>query len=432
VGENLPEMSISGTETGMKSMEENRKDGIEGVLGDEARELEDEEISGQEDVMMNGRVLDNWEKGPQYVLKLYNLTEFLDKHTMGDHILHGKFDDVLLMKMVGYNQRKLGNLMSEWGQAAMKKRNQAHLGDAHMIDRFRVDGDFKIRLMKAKGGEGQTQIVPLTVNNVRIHGREPLTRAIKGLIFRMKVAKYTKVEYLAHSVEIGDREETSFRKMAIQVENVGKSITKTVSAKVESLITEFERSTKRLKTFHATCLESVTAETNQLLSTLESNKALIQSALEEHDVVIESGISIGGGNGRHSGGQLGSHSCGDRGIGDRCVGSHSGSDRDSSNEHDSDADDARSVFDDDPIVWVLPNGDVVDYDVKVVDEALAAMKEIKHQCRMTAYQTRDRSFYNGHNDMMFTKSFLQMKTLPQFAWEEWRHLADFLISGRPA
>ncbi len=55
-------MSISGTETGMKSMEENRKDGIAGVLGDEARELEDEEISGQEDVMMNGRVLDNWGK----------------------------------------------------------------------------------------------------------------------------------------------------------------------------------------------------------------------------------------------------------------------------------------------------------------------------------------------------------------------------------
>ena len=103
-----------------------------------------------------------------------------------------------------------------------------------------------------------------------------------------------------------------------------------------------------MKTFHATCLESVTAETNQLLSTLKSNKAQIQSALKEHDVVIESGISIGGGNGRHSGGH---------------IGSHSGSDKDSSNEHDSDADDARSVFNNDPIVWVLPNGDIVDYDV---------------------------------------------------------------------
>ena len=435
----------------------------EGVIVGEpnaVRDLEDDDddISGQEEVVVDGRILDYWETGPQFILKLFDLTDFLDEHKMNGYILHGSIDDVLLMQMVGYNQRKLGRLMSEWGEAAMNKRDQQF--GTHMIDRFRADGDFRLLLKKAPGIDGPTRTLPLTKSSVSHYGTEALTRAIKGLVYRLSQTKKMKSEYLTYSMSIGVIEEKSFNRMARKVKNVGNTITKTVRSKVNSLITEFERSTKKLKTFHATCLESVRAETNQLLTTLENNKAMIQGALEEHDDNKTEGTAAAAaasekqlagfvkGSGNHNDYDCDSDSVEEHddnktegttaaaaattsekqlaGL-DKGSGNHNDYDCDSDSCHS--LEEERSVYDDDPVVWKLPNGDDALYDVLVVENGLVALRSIQLQWTTTPYHYRDRSFYNEQKHTIWATNLLDLENMPQVAWEEWQDFAHFITKG---
>ena len=398
---------------------------VEGVIVGEPKtvhdlEDDDDDISGQEEVVVDGRILDYWETGPQFILKLFDLTDFLDKQKMNGYILHGSIDDVLLMQMVGYNQRKLGRLMSEWGEAAMNKRDQQF--GTHMIDRFRADGDFRLLLKKAPGIDGPTRTLPLTKSSVSHYGTEALTRAIKGLVYRLSQTKKMKSEYLTYSMSIGVIEEKSFNRMARKVKNVGNTITKTVRSKVNSLITEFERSTKKLKTFHATCLESVRAETNQLLTTLEKNKAMIQGALEEHDDNKTEGTTA-------AAAAAAAAATSEKQLAGLDEGSGNHNDYDCDSDSCRSLEEERSVYDDDPVVWKLPNGDDALYDVLVVENGLVALRSIQLQWTTTPYHYRDRSFYNEQKDTIWATNLLDLENMPQVAWEEWQEFAHFITKG---
>ena len=97
-----------------------------------------------------------------------------------------------------------------------------------------------------------------------------------------------------------------------------------------------------------------------------------------------------------------------------------------------DGDEERSVYDDDPIVWKLPNGDDANYDIMVVDEAIDALRSVEKTWSETPIDDRDRSFYKTQEEIIVdsTKALLQLEQMPRVVFEEWYKLAMFFISSK--
>ena len=91
----------------------------------------------------------------------------------------------------------------------------------------------------------------------------------------------------------------------------------------------------------------------------------------------------------------------------------------------------RSVYDDDPIVWRLPNGQDAHYDVLEVDQAMEALRGVQLAWTQAPIQDRDRSFYKQQDKTIVenTKILLEQEQMPSIVFEEWHQLASYFISS---
>ena len=247
-------------------------------MQESAAEHEDETFSGSSehsdrpDVLPQTSEFNDEEIEPAtddpYSLRVYDLDRYLRKHA-------SNVDDKKLHRMIFYNTKRMMKESLYWCLSAITEPTAALIERGasesikltnmeQYINEFRGNDKYKIRMMitptKCRG------VYELNVKNLRDKVHSPLQKALRLLQERMTASPSERLRLDM----VSNRDEKSFEKTT---KEIGKKVG-TFGKRVNTLISQFEGTIKKLKQFH-----HVKAETDGLLEATDGPRSMINICL---------------------------------------------------------------------------------------------------------------------------------------------------------